>query len=152
MFTRCFPMIRLRSHSLPTLPYASSFQTNLCPVLIWRQSKSACAQGSRLTSYTTLWTVVGEWTTASTDCARYLNGRGIGARYDGTFPGSPFVGSCQGLTGNRNTFSSSYKTFLRQYYEAQVSSRCFGILDLVLSPFAPEQISSYEQAQGWIFW
>jgi len=93
---------------------------------------SACAQGSRLTSYTTLWTIVGEWTTASTDCAKYLNGRGVGARYDGSFSGSPRVGSCTGLTGSRNSFSSSYKTFMRQYYEAQ--------------------IDSYEKAQGWIFW
>jgi aryl-phospho-beta-D-glucosidase BglC (GH1 family) len=69
-----------------------------------------------------LWVIVGEWTPASTDCARYLNGRGIGARFDGTFPGSPRVGSCAGLSGSASTFSSSYKTFLRQYWEAQVSS------------------------------
>jgi glucan 1,3-beta-glucosidase len=80
-----------------------------------------------VTSLGTLWTVVGEWTTARTDCARNLNGRGVGARFDGTFPGSTFVGSCSGLTGNRNTFSASYKTFLRQFYEAQVR-RIIGIL------------------------
>ncbi|KAF8527568.1 exo-beta-1,3-glucanase [Hysterangium stoloniferum] len=86
-----------------------------------------------LSSFTTLWTVVGEWTTARTDCARNLNGRGIGARFDGTFPGSTKVGSCTGLTGSSSGFSSSYKTFLRQYFEAQ--------------------IDSYEGgAQGWIYW
>jgi glucan 1,3-beta-glucosidase len=84
--------------------------------------QSACAQASRLTSFTTLWTIVGEWTTASTDCAKYLNGRGVGARYDGSFSGSTRVGSCTGFSGSTSGFSASYKTFMRQYYEAQVSS------------------------------
>ncbi|GJJ13378.1 hypothetical protein Clacol_007630 [Clathrus columnatus] len=83
---------------------------------------SACSQRSRLASYTTLWTVVGEWTTGSTDCAKYLNGRGSGSRYDGSYPGSKFIGSCVGLTGNAGSFSSTYKTFMRQYYEAQVKN------------------------------
>lgn len=82
--------------------------------------QSACGQASNLESLTTLWKVVGEWTIASTDCATYLNGRGIGSRYAGTFSGSPGVGSCNGLTGSGSTFSTSYKTFLRQFYEAQV--------------------------------
>lgn len=87
--------------------------------------QSACAQGANVQSLTSLWTVVGEWTTASTDCAKYLNGRGLGARFDGTFPGSTRVGSCTGQTGSRSTFSSSLKTFMRQYFEAQVSCWCF---------------------------
>lgn len=81
---------------------------------------AACAEASNLGPFD-LWTIVGEWTPASTDCAKYLNGRGIGARYDGSFPGSTRVGSCTGLTGPASSFSSSYKTFLRQYWEAQVS-------------------------------
>jgi len=67
-----------------------------------------------------------------TDCAKYLNGRGIGSRYDGTYPGSTFVGNCSGLTGSASTFSSSYKTFLRQMWEAQVQT--------------------FEKGQGWIQW
>ncbi|KAH7925913.1 glycoside hydrolase family 5 protein [Leucogyrophana mollusca] len=69
-----------------------------------------------------VWLIVGEWSPARTDCATYLNGRGVGARYDGSRPGSSRVGSCQGLTGSAKTFSSSYKTFLRQFWEAQVIS------------------------------
>ncbi|KAH8102402.1 exo-beta-1,3-glucanase [Cristinia sonorae] len=79
-----------------------------------------------------LWVIVGEWTPAATDCAKYLNGRGVGARYDGSYPGSSRVGSCNGLTGSASTFSSDYKTFLRQYWEAQTST--------------------YEKAAGWIQW
>lgn len=59
-------------------------------------------------------------------------GRGIGSRYDGSYPGSSRVGSCNGLTGKASSFSSSYKTFLRKYWEAQ--------------------IVTYEKAAGWIQW
>ncbi|KAG6840298.1 hypothetical protein C0991_007659 [Blastosporella zonata] len=93
--------------------------------------QSACGWGSSLSSFH-LPVIVGEWTPAATDCAKYLNGRGIGSRYDGTFPGSTRVGSCQGLTGHASTFSEDYKTFLRQYWEAQSST--FG------------------QGQGWFQW
>ena len=92
---------------------------------------TACGQGSSLSS-SSLWTVVGEWTPAANDCARNLNGRGVGSRFEGTFPGSTRVGSCTGLTGKASSFSSSYKTFLRQYWEAQVMT--------------------YEKGQGWIQW
>jgi glucan 1,3-beta-glucosidase len=49
--------------------------------------------------------MVGEWSLASTDCAFWLNGRGVGARYDGTYPYSPRVGSCQGKSGKGGDFS-----------------------------------------------
>ncbi|EGN93094.1 glycoside hydrolase family 5 protein [Serpula lacrymans var. lacrymans S7.3] len=84
---------------------------------------TACATQSSLSSFD-LWTIVGEWTPAATDCATYLNGRGIGARYDGSYPGSTYVG--------RSSFSSTYKTFLRQFWEAQVIS--------------------YEKGAGWLQW
>ncbi|KAF9070831.1 exo-beta-1,3-glucanase [Rhodocollybia butyracea] len=80
--------------------------------------QTACAYQNELAF--DLWLIVGEWTPAQTDCAKYLNGRGNGARFDGTLAGSTFVGSCTGLTGSASTFSSSFKTFLRQYWEAQV--------------------------------
>ncbi|KDR85713.1 hypothetical protein GALMADRAFT_218808 [Galerina marginata CBS 339.88] len=82
---------------------------------------TACGMLSSLAN-SPLWTVVGEWTPAPNDCAKYLNGRGSGARYDGSLPGSTRVGSCTGLTGKASTFSSTYKTFLRQYWEAQVQT------------------------------
>ncbi|KAJ7161266.1 exo-beta-1,3-glucanase [Mycena crocata] len=92
---------------------------------------TVCGKQSSLANFD-LWTVVGEWTPAHTDCAKYLNGRGVGSRYDGSYPGSTRVGSCTGLTGAASSFSSSYKTFLRQFWEAQVIS--------------------YEKGQGWIQW
>ncbi|OCB84685.1 glycoside hydrolase family 5 protein [Sanghuangporus baumii] len=79
--------------------------------------------------------IVGEWSTANTDCAKWLNGRGIGSRWDGTwFPqqGTPVLGSCAGLTGDSENFSSNYKTFLRKYWEVQVDIG--------------------ESVQGWVYW
>ncbi|KAF9454195.1 glycoside hydrolase family 5 protein [Macrolepiota fuliginosa MF-IS2] len=93
--------------------------------------QEACSKASGL-STAPLWAIVGEWTPAATDCAKYLNGRGIGSRYDGSFSGSTRVGSCTGLTGKASMFSSSFKTFLRQFWEAQTIS--------------------YEKGQGWIQW
>jgi glucan 1,3-beta-glucosidase len=93
--------------------------------------QTACNLGSELSSFD-LWIVVGEWTPAMTDCAKYLNGRGVGSRYDGSYPGSTRVGSCSGLTGSASSFSSSFKSFLRQMWEAQVIT--------------------YEKGSGWIQW
>jgi len=93
--------------------------------------QTACNLGSELSSFD-LWIVVGEWTPAMTDCAKYLNGRGVGSRYDGSYPGSTRVGSCAGLTGGASSFGSGFKTFLRQMWEAQVIT--------------------YEKGSGWIQW
>ncbi|PWN34494.1 putative EXG1-exo-beta-1,3-glucanase, major isoform [Meira miltonrushii] len=92
-----------------------------------------CNLGGQVeTSNKNLYTVVGEWTTAPTDCAKYLNGRGIGARYDGTYPGSSKIGSCNGKTGKGTNFSSSYKSFLKQMFDTQRKA--------------------YERGTGWIMW
>lgn len=50
-------------------------------------------------------TIIGEWSLASTDCTKYLNGRGIGSRYDGTYPGFNAVGSCSGKSGSGADFT-----------------------------------------------
>jgi len=78
------------------------------------------------------WVVVGEWTAAETDCAKYLNGYDIGARYDGTYPNSTYVGSCADMDLIAN-WSQDMRDDVRGYIEAQ--------------------LETYEQkAQGWIFW
>ncbi|KIK63051.1 glycoside hydrolase family 5 protein [Collybiopsis luxurians FD-317 M1] len=93
-----------------------------------------CTTRSTISSFASsnIWTIVGEWSTSPTDCAMWLNGRGIGARWDNSINGGPPNGSCDGLTGDYSTFSSDFKTFLRQYWEAQVEIG--------------------ESAQGWIYW
>ena len=77
--------------------------------------------------------IVGEWSNAITDCAKHLNSRGSGARFDGTFAGSRgFVGDCGPLTGSSGGWSEDYKQYLRKYWETQASA--------------------YETQLGWFFW
>ncbi|KAK3114418.1 glucan exo-1,3-beta-glucosidase [Teratosphaeriaceae sp. CCFEE 6253] len=78
------------------------------------------------------WTFVGEWSAAMTDCAAALNGYGIGARYEGNYPGSTFVGSCA-TVNFMETWTQQFKDDTRGYIEAQM-----------------EAFERY--TQGWVFW
>ena len=94
---------------------------------------AACAFGRDKLRNVDKWTIVGEWTGAQTDCAKWLNGLGKGARYDGTLPGSFRVGDCAGkYTGTVDGLSGDDKFNLRHYIEAQ--------------------LDAFEQASGWVFW
>ncbi|KAI9511875.1 glycoside hydrolase family 5 protein [Russula earlei] len=109
--------------------------------------QSACGNAGRLSDYNQnqLWTIVGEWTPAMTDCAKYLNGRGVGARYDGSInPGAPSFGSCNGLTGPGWSFSQDYKNFLRQFMGGAGCDADNGVY------FG--QVITYEKGSGWIQW
>ena len=67
-----------------------------------------------------------------TDCAAALNGYGIGARYDGSYPGSSYVGSCENMNFIE-TRSQTFKDDMRGYIEAQ--------------------LETFERkTEGWIFW
>ncbi|TEB33365.1 glycoside hydrolase family 5 protein [Coprinellus micaceus] len=80
-----------------------------------------------------IWTVVGEWSNAITDCARWLNGRNVGARWDNTYSDTGrYHGSCDGYTGSFGNFSDSYRQTLRRYFEVQIEIG--------------------ERVQGWVFW
>ncbi|EFI27950.1 exo-beta-1,3-glucanase [Coprinopsis cinerea okayama7 len=95
----------------------------------------ACGYIDRLSSFASsnLWTVVGEWSNAITDCARWLNGRGVGARWDGTwYDTDQYHDTCEGYTGSYHNFSEEYMAFLRRYWEVQVEIG--------------------ESVQGWVFW
>jgi glucan 1,3-beta-glucosidase len=76
-----------------------------------------------------LWTIVGEWSLATTDCARYLNGLGVGSRWDGTHPSRAGKGP---IHPNARCDTSPDKGFLNQFYEAQVQA--------------------YNRVNGWFFW
>lgn len=109
------------------------FTNGLVGVSNSQHISSACAHANDLSTFH-LWVIVGEWTPVVNDCAKYLNGRGVGARYDGTRFGADGAraGKCKGLTGKAAGFSASYKRFLRQMWEAQVIT--------------------YEKGSGWIQW
>ena len=66
---------------------------------------SACNSGGNLRASPS-WPIVGEWSLAAYDCAKWLNGRGVGARYDGSYPGSYYIGNCgEWNTGSGQGFS-----------------------------------------------
>ncbi|KAH8679968.1 1,3-beta glucanase [Tricladium varicosporioides] len=96
--------------------------------------QTACAAGPKV-SGTDKWTIIGEWTGAQTDCAKWLNGLGKGARYDGTLPASSqgYYGDCQTkYQGTVDGLLQVDKVNLEYYVEAQ--------------------LDAYEQHTGWIFW
>lgn len=83
--------------------------------------------------------VVGEWSAAITDCATWLNGVGIGSRYDGSYYNTTEfnttdqpVGKClsQQPIGN---WTKQYRTQVRQFVEAQLATYS-------------------TRTSGWIFW
>jgi len=116
----------------------------------WEQHIStACSKRSQYANFH-LWTVVGEWSLAFTDCARYLNGRGRGARYDGSFPDSSPIGSCTPWTGNGDAFSSEYKAFLRKYWEAQVTGK--HVLLITRETRYSCILAAWEAGSGWVYW
>ena len=93
---------------------------------------SACWFGTQMAS-TNKVTIAGEWTGAQTDCAKWLNGVGAGARYHGSYPGSSYIGACAGKdVGTVEALSDADKSNIRHFMEAQ--------------------LDAYEKADGWIFW
>ncbi|CZT46812.1 probable EXG1 Exo-beta-1,3-glucanase (I/II), major isoform [Rhynchosporium secalis] len=108
------------------------FTNDLVAMQPWQHRQHVCNNIGSYASGTDKWVVVGEWTGAMTDCAPALNGYGIGARYDGTYAGSPFVGSCADKNDIAN-WNQTFKDDMRGYIEAQ--------------------LSAFEsQTQGWVFW
>ncbi|KTB23523.1 Glucan 1,3-beta-glucosidase I/II [Nakaseomyces glabratus] len=94
----------------------------------------ACGWGSGVLNEAH-WTVAGEWSAALTDCTKWLNGVGIGARYDGSFwkngVGSSYIGSCAN-NEDINSWTEDRKQNTRRYIEAQ--------------------LDAFELRGGWIFW
>jgi glucan 1,3-beta-glucosidase len=94
--------------------------------------KTACDFGNQMASNNKN-TISGEWTGGITDCAKWLNGKDKGARYDGTLSGSSKIGDCTGKsTGSVAALSSADKSNIGRFIEAQ--------------------LDAYEKAAGWIFW
>lgn len=97
--------------------------------------QSACSFGGQMAQNVHA-TIAGEFSGAMTDCALNLNGRGVGARYDGTYQGSggsSYIGSCDGKTsGQTADLSQSDKDNIRNFINAQ--------------------LSAFEKKSGWIYW
>lgn len=108
------------------------FTNDLVALQPWQHRQLVCNNAPTYASGADKWVVVGEWTAAMTDCAPALNGYDIGARYDGTYPGSSYVGTCADKSNIAN-WNETFKGDMRGYIEAQ--------------------LSTFEShTQGWVFW
>lgn len=78
--------------------------------------------------------VVGEWSAALTDCTPWLNGVGLGSRYEGLLPYLDFtrVGSCSQIN-NFKKWSKAQRKAYRKFIEIQLDQYT-------------------RNSNGWIFW
>lgn len=96
-------------------------------------ASNACGFSGAHLQHSDKWAIVGEWTGAMTDCAKYLNGKGIGARYDGSYQGSQAIGSCDGkYQGTTDDLTQQERDGIRQFIEAQ--------------------LDAWEKGSGWLYW
>ncbi|KAJ2801034.1 hypothetical protein H4R20_003833 [Coemansia guatemalensis] len=95
----------------------------------------ACDDGKMIGKFNTRTrTICGEFSLATNDCARWLNGFQHGARWDATYLNTkPYVpgATCQGQEDMRNWDAKK-----REY----------------MKRFAMAQFQAYEMGTGWIFW
>ncbi|GMM31062.1 hypothetical protein DAMA08_038070 [Martiniozyma asiatica (nom. inval.)] len=75
--------------------------------------------------------ILGEWSAALSDCTRWLNGVGRGARYDNTYLGDGHIGECR--------FSNDYTKMTAKDIEN-------------MKKFIQAQLDSYTQLNGYFFW
>lgn len=75
--------------------------------------------------------VIGEWSAAMTDCAKWLNGVGRGTRLDNTFEGDGFIKECR--------FSNDYTKMTEQ---DRIDTR----------RIVEAQLDIYNQTNGFFFW
>ncbi|GAM83462.1 hypothetical protein ANO11243_014500 [Dothideomycetidae sp. 11243] len=100
-----------------------------------QHNAAACAFGAQMAQNSRP-TIAGEFSGALTDCALWLNGRNVGARYDGSYKGpggSSPIGSCAGKTqGSTADLSDDDKTNIRNFLNSQ--------------------LNAFEKKSGWIYW
>lgn len=78
-------------------------------------------------------TTAGEFSNAVTDCGLFLNGVGLGTRYEGTYPGVwPVVGNCSTWTDYQN-YDSTTKAAILQFALASMDALQVTCLILCIS-------------------
>ncbi|CAG8435154.1 979_t:CDS:10 [Scutellospora calospora] len=124
-----FDRVALDTHSYDVFDYSLLAQNQE------QRLNFACSNKADITSNQGIWTLIGEWSLAITDCTKWLNGFGRGARYDGTYEADhgPICPSCTCKgEGDYSKWTDDYKNYLKQ--------------------FASAQMDAYETGIGWIFW
>ncbi|KAF8322656.1 glycoside hydrolase [Clavulina sp. PMI_390] len=89
------------------------------------QTKRPCAWGGSFNNSQSAYgvTVAGEWALSFNDCGLWLNGIGLGSRWEGTFPGysGPTGGSCTTYTDWQN-FDATYKKNLLTFAKSTMDA------------------------------
>ncbi|KAI9375716.1 glycoside hydrolase [Aspergillus egyptiacus] len=94
---------------------------------------TACSLGLQHLQAVDKRVIVGEWTGALTDCTKYLNGKGVGVRYDGTMGSGAGIGACTSKSvGSISQLGPDEIENTRRFIEAQ--------------------LDAFEIKDGWIFW
>ncbi|CCF55912.1 hypothetical protein KAFR_0A04770 [Kazachstania africana CBS 2517] len=110
------------------------FSTGELATTMDEKIQTACQWGTGVLSEAH-WTVAGEFSAALTDCTKWLNGVGIGARYDGSYVKGSDTSYYQGSCDNNEditSWSDERKQNTRRFIEAQ--------------------LDAFEMRGGWIFW
>ncbi|CCE78540.1 Piso0_001166 [Millerozyma farinosa CBS 7064] len=107
------------------------FSTNQVALGIEEHVNNVIGQGEAMAKIPQK-SIVGEFSGAITDCTKYINGVGLGARYNGTFPASEYVGSCEGHD-DIHSWSPEKKKDTMRFLEVQFDT------------FS-------RKSKGWIFW
>ncbi|CAO3595087.1 unnamed protein product [Absidia cylindrospora] len=112
----------------PNLVYMEREKQATFPCNTWRSMLADSTKGIAPT-------MVGEFSFATNDCGKYLNGVGLGTRYENTLDGGG-ESQCDDCNctkiENWRTWSSSYQQFL--------------------NTFVQHQMDAYEAGVGWFFW
>lgn len=106
------------------------FANEMLEYSIENKIRVACSWGSEVLTESHS-TVAGEFSGALTDCTKWLNGVGRGARYDGSLLNSSYIGSCK-FADDINLWSLGKKQDTRRFIEAQ--------------------LDAFEMSGGWIAW
>lgn len=107
------------------------FSTNQVSLGIEEHVNNVIGQGEAMAKIPQK-SIVGEFSGAITDCTKYINGVGLGARYNGTFPSSEYLGSCEGHDDIHSWSPEKKRDTMR---------------------FLKVQFDTFSQkSKGWIFW
>lgn len=97
-----------------------------------------------------LWTIVGEFSVAPTDCAASLLGDGAGSQWhDGRTGGKKLAepNNCEAISKKPETWTHEYRNYLQRSWETQTYVYELGVSYCTVQP----RVSADNKA-GWVYW
>ncbi|KAF9431116.1 hypothetical protein BGZ94_008891 [Podila epigama] len=100
-------------------------------------------------------TLVGEFSSATNDCATHLNGIGVGSRWDGTFQSEEDKAAGKPLNPAKAACQPSKNGHIEGYCSCQAQNRVGSYTPeyrKFLADFTQAQMDAFEQGLGWFYW